>query len=170
MSFRVFSGWAATAILFYRHENSFEAESWIESGNVAEKPVCILNTGYASGWCSEAFGIPLVAVEYACKALGDEGCDFIMAPPHRINEYVARIPDIKHSLYVPNFFGRKEHDKRMQALAYRDSLTNLSNRAFFMEMSQKMLSFAERQGNVAGLLYFDLDGFKAVNDRFGHAA
>lgn len=157
-------------VLYFRHENSFEAESWKKNDKKPEKPVCVLNSGYASGWCSTAFGIPLISVEYACEALGDEGCDFIVAPPHRINEYLGRIPNIKHSLYVPHFFGRREHEEHMRTLAYRDSLTNLSNRAFFSEMGQKILNFACRNDQSTGLLFLDLDGFKGINDNYGHAA
>ncbi|NOZ37155.1 MAG: diguanylate cyclase [Gammaproteobacteria bacterium] len=157
-------------VLYYRHENSFEAESWKKGEIKVQSPVCILSTGYSSGWCSAAFDIPLVATEYACEAAGDEGCDFVMAPPHRIDEYLAKIPNIRHSLYVPKFFGRREHDEHMQALAYRDALTNLSNRAFFTEVGSKLLQFAIRNGCNTGLLFLDLDDFKDINDNFGHAA
>lgn len=157
-------------VLYYRHHNSFEAQSWLNSDKVAEKPVCIINSGYASGWCSQAFGRPLVAVEYLCRALGDEGCCFVMAPPGQIKKYLDKLKGVRHRLYIPKFFGRREYDERMQTLAYRDSLTNLSNRAFFSEMGQKILNFARRHGKPAALLYLDLDGFKQVNDQLGHAA
>jgi diguanylate cyclase (GGDEF)-like protein len=155
-------------VLYYRHENSFEAESWLNSGEKVEAPVCILSTGYSSGWCSTAFGLPLIAVEYACVANGDEGCDFVMAPPHRISEYLDRLPSMKHSLYVPKFFGRREHEESMKTLAYRDSLTGLSNRTFFSEMGQKLLDVARRHDTQAGLLFLDLDDFKSINDSYGH--
>jgi len=157
-------------VLYYRHENSFEAESWLASGEPADHPICILSTGYSSGWCSVAFGVPLIAVEYACEAAGDEGCDFVMAPPHRIEEYLARLPNIRHHLYVPKFFGRREHEERMHTLAYRDALTNLSNRNFFMEMGHQLLRLTDRRNRAAGVLFIDLDGFKAINDGYGHAA
>ena len=156
-------------VLYYRHENSVESESWRRSGEVADHPVCILSTGYSSGWCSVAFGVPLIAVEYACQAAGDEGCDFVMAPPHRIEEYLARLPNRRHRLYVPSFFGRREHEERMQTLAYRDALTNLSNRTFFMEMGHQLLRLTDRRNRSAGVLFIDLDGFKAINDAHGHA-
>jgi len=157
-------------VLYYRHENSVESESWRRSGERAEHPVCILSTGYSSGWCSVAFGVPLVAVEYACEAAGDPGCEFVMAPPHRIEQHLARLPNIGHRLYVPRFFGRREHEERMQTLAYRDALTNLSNRTFFMEMGHQLLRLTDRRNRPAGVLFIDLDGFKAINDAYGHAA
>ena len=44
----------------------------------------------------------------------------------------------------------------------------LNRRAFVREMS-RIMSFAERYDLPASLLYFDLDGFKAINDTYGHA-
>ena len=55
-------------------------------------------------------------------------------------------------------------------LADQDSLTPLLNRRAFLRELHRVLTFAQRYGGPASLIYFDLDGFKAVNDRFGHAA
>lgn len=57
-----------------------------------------------------------------------------------------------------------------EALADRDALTPLLNRRAFVREVSRMRTFARRYGSAASLVYFDLDGFKAVNDRFGHAA
>lgn len=55
-------------------------------------------------------------------------------------------------------------------LATMDELTMLSNRRGFMALGQHTLSLCvRRMERPASLLYFDLDGFKAINDRFGHA-
>jgi len=50
-----------------------------------------------------------------------------------------------------------------------DLLPVLNRRAFVREMS-RIMSFGDRYDLAASLIYFDLDGFKAVNDSFGHAA
>jgi diguanylate cyclase (GGDEF)-like protein len=55
-------------------------------------------------------------------------------------------------------------------LADQDPLTPLLNRRAFLRELRRVLTFAQRYGGPASLIYFDLDGFKAVNDRFGHAA
>ena len=55
-------------------------------------------------------------------------------------------------------------------LADEDPLTPLLNRRAFLRELRRVLTFAQRYGGPASLIYFDLDGFKAVNDRFGHAA
>jgi diguanylate cyclase (GGDEF)-like protein/PAS domain S-box-containing protein len=53
--------------------------------------------------------------------------------------------------------------------AIRDPLTGLANRALFEERLRAALSRDARGGGATGVLFLDLDGFKDVNDRYGHA-
>ncbi|HEX3701566.1 MAG TPA: GGDEF domain-containing protein [Phenylobacterium sp.] len=55
-------------------------------------------------------------------------------------------------------------------LADRDALTPLLNRRAFLRELSRIRTFSQRYGAPASLVYFDLDGFKTVNDRYGHAA
>jgi diguanylate cyclase (GGDEF)-like protein len=55
-------------------------------------------------------------------------------------------------------------------LADRDGLTPLLNRRAFLRELGRIGALGQRYGMPASLVYFDLDGFKAVNDRYGHAA
>ena len=122
------SGWANVNIidghpspddnfyLKYTHPHSFEADSWIKEGKKSDFPVCIMNAGYSSGWCEESFGVPLTAVEIKCKAKGDDCCLFIMAPPHRINEYLDKedeVTDTSESYEIPKFFERKQVEQEL---------------------------------------------------------
>jgi diguanylate cyclase (GGDEF)-like protein len=54
--------------------------------------------------------------------------------------------------------------------ASHDTLTGLMNRAGFAHRISGALAGAETEGARAGLLYLDLDGFKAINDTLGHEA
>ena len=54
-------------------------------------------------------------------------------------------------------------------LATMDELTMISNRRGFTALGQHALGLCRRLGRPASLLYFDLDHFKPINDRFGHA-
>lgn len=54
--------------------------------------------------------------------------------------------------------------------AVRDSLTGLYNRRFFDEALTQTIETARRYGRELGLVLFDLDNFKAVNDTCGHEA
>lgn len=58
----------------------------------------------------------------------------------------------------------------VELLADRDPLTPVLNRRAFTRELTRMIAFCERYEAAASLVFFDLDGFKAVNDRFGHAA
>ncbi|WP_420991920.1 diguanylate cyclase [Cupriavidus sp. 30B13] len=62
-----------------------------------------------------------------------------------------------------------EHELAALQLATTDELTQLSNRRGFAALAQHTLDVCKRLGKPATLLFFDMDGFKAVNDRFGHA-
>jgi len=57
-----------------------------------------------------------------------------------------------------------------EAAADEDGLTSVKNRRGFLRDLRRISAFADRYGSPASLVYFDLDDFKQVNDRFGHAA
>ena len=65
---------------------------------------------------------------------------------------------------------RKEAERRLEALAYRDPLTGLANRALFKRELATVIDGCFRKGRAAALLLIDLDRFKEVNDSLGHAA
>ena len=58
----------------------------------------------------------------------------------------------------------------LAARADADPLTGIANRRGFERELKRSLDFVKRYGASAALLYFDLDGFKGINDRHGHAA
>jgi diguanylate cyclase (GGDEF)-like protein len=60
--------------------------------------------------------------------------------------------------------------KALEASADIDAVTGIFNRRGFDRELKRSLSFVNRYGARAALFYIDLDGFKAVNDRHGHAA
>eukprot|EP00232_Nephroselmis_pyriformis_P013505 CAMPEP_0182893600 /NCGR_PEP_ID=MMETSP0034_2-20130328/24572_1 /TAXON_ID=156128 /ORGANISM="Nephroselmis pyriformis, Strain CCMP717" /LENGTH=295 /DNA_ID=CAMNT_0025027351 /DNA_START=125 /DNA_END=1009 /DNA_ORIENTATION=- len=73
--------------------------------------------------------------------------------------------EIKNKQYTEQLMQQR---KDMERLANFDSLTGLPNRQFFMETLRKSLSAAQSDHDDMVLLYFDLDGFKGVNDTHGH--
>jgi diguanylate cyclase (GGDEF)-like protein len=58
----------------------------------------------------------------------------------------------------------------VELLADRDALTPILNRRAFTRELTRTLTFCERYDAQASLVFMDMDGFKAVNDGFGHAA
>lgn len=64
---------------------------------------------------------------------------------------------------------RKEAEKQLEFLAMHDPLTELPNRKFFMQKVERAIVLARRSSRQAAVLFMDLDGFKPVNDTYGHA-
>lgn len=65
---------------------------------------------------------------------------------------------------------RKELEEDLRHQAYHDPLTDLPNRALFVDRLRVAVLQARRHGRTFALCFIDLDCFKPVNDKFGHAA
>ncbi len=71
---------------------------------------------------------------------------------------------------VQDITERKQAEKMINFMAYHDRLTGLPNRALLFDRLSQVMSQAKRDGRHVALLFADLDGFKAVNDKYGHEA
>lgn len=65
---------------------------------------------------------------------------------------------------------RKSMEQHLAHLAHYDSLTNIPNRILFRDRLEHAILLAERDGTNFSLMFIDLNGFKQVNDNFGHDA
>ena len=65
---------------------------------------------------------------------------------------------------------RKRQEAQTRALALTDELTGLHNRRGFTALADQQLKLARRSHTPLSIAFVDLDGMKAINDRFGHAA
>jgi diguanylate cyclase (GGDEF)-like protein len=61
-----------------------------------------------------------------------------------------------------------QSESRMSYLAHHDALTSLPNRMAFQHNLAQSVALADRQQGSLALLFIDLDGFKTINDSFGH--
>jgi diguanylate cyclase (GGDEF)-like protein len=62
----------------------------------------------------------------------------------------------------------KRIEKQLIEMAHYDVLTGLPNRAMLVDRLKQDIARAQRQKTIIGVLFFDLDKFKEVNDEYGH--
>jgi len=63
---------------------------------------------------------------------------------------------------------QKSFEQTLLNLAHHDQLTGLPNRILFNDRLKHALAHASRDKNKVGLMFIDIDGFKAINDSYGH--
>ncbi len=63
---------------------------------------------------------------------------------------------------------KKAYEKKLRYMATHDILTGLPNRSYFMEFLRAAIESSKRYGHMVCIMMLDLDGFKEVNDKFGH--
>ncbi len=77
----------------------------------------------------------------------------------KLQHYVGAFSDISYL---------KEHAVALEQIAYNDTLTGLPNRLLLRDRMEQALAQAERHKKLLAVCYLDLDGFKSVNDTYGH--
>ncbi len=139
------------------------------------------------GWLeTEIVGRPLAVVVPGLELSGDhDGLDDLhCGPSERMVEAIrkdgGRLPvDLSMSsttiggremftLIARDATLRKLYEDQLEHQATHDPLTGLANRTLFEELLVRATYRADRSGRPVALLYLDLDGFKDVNDVFGH--
>jgi len=77
----------------------------------------------------------------------------------RVQRHVAVFSDITYF---------KEHEAELSHVANYDALTGIPNRRLLADRLGQAIAYAQRNGKLLAICYIDLDGFKFVNDRYGH--
>ena len=126
------------------HKSEFYAAMWAE----------LQSAGYWSGevWNRHRDGhiyVELLTISAVCDWRG------------RVTQYVAIFADISM---------QKAYQEQLEHQAHYDALTHLPNRTLFSDRLKHAMSHAASRERTLALLFIDLDGFKEVNDRFGHEA
>lgn len=98
--------------------------------------------------------------ESIARAFNAGACDYITKP---FNWSV-----LKHRVH--RMLQAANAQRRIQHLAYHDSLTGLPNRMLFMDRIDQAISRAQREERQFALLFIDIDHFKVINDSMGHDA
>ena len=99
--------------------------------------------------------------QFACRLMSCYRCvvlrDVLANPLQALGENMLTIV---HSLQTLT--------NRLRTMATRDPLTGLRNRRYFDDLVPAQVAAAERRGSQLWMLSLDLDGFKRINDDFGH--
>lgn len=73
-------------------------------------------------------------------------------------------------MFIKDLRERRLAEELIRRQAHYDALTDLPNRTLMFDRLDQECLLAQRQGRHVALLFADLDGFKGVNDQWGHAA
>ncbi len=137
---------------------------------------CLSGAAMVGGICLRNFGAPRLASAMILTSIGPSLAGaalsgeplyfivFIQAPMYffAMSAGAFRL----NKMLVTSMLAERENDHR----ARHDSLTGLSNRHGLVNVANAKLTAARGNGRSLSLLFIDLDGFKAVNDTYGHAA
>lgn len=146
--------------------------------NVLPLTIIIIGIGIAlSLWLNSKMLLPfqkLARLAHQIKETNDYSIDIKVHGKQEVTDLSTEMSsmmdtihdeEVKNKHYTQQLMQQR---KDMERLANFDSLTGLPNRQFFMETLRKSLSQAEGENDDMVLMYFDLDGFKGVNDTHGH--
>jgi diguanylate cyclase (GGDEF)-like protein/PAS domain S-box-containing protein len=105
----------------------------------------------------------------------------VFGEPYGSLTFASRVPrsgeidqserDLIHlmGLFVSAALERAAQNERIEQLAFNDTLTGLPNRALFNDRIEQAMASARRYNHRFAVMYLDIDTFKQVNDRYGHA-
>ncbi|KVF78271.1 diguanylate cyclase [Burkholderia sp. FL-7-2-10-S1-D7] len=97
--------------------------------------------------------------------------DITLADGRQLELTRHRVPDGNAVIIVEDVTTRRRSEQHIRHLARHDALTGLPNRHELHAQLKRMLAHRPRlPGATLAVMYLDLDGFKAINDRFGHQA
>lgn len=127
-----------------RHEQEFYSDMW---RHLTEK-----GHWYGEVWNRHKGGHIYAVMQNISAVYDDE---------NNIQHYVTLFSDITLI---------KGHEQKLEHIAHYDPLTNLPNRVLLADRLQQAMHQVHRHGQQLAVVFLDLDGFKAINDSYGHKA
>lgn len=139
----------------------------------------IIITIFTSWWLYQRFLDPLIQLSRFAREVGNsknykmefavEGNDEIAQLGTDINNLLTVI-DRENKINIEQNMTLLKQRESMRRMAEFDLLTDLPNRSHFMKLLDSELKECGKNSTDLAVLFFDVDGFKAVNDSFGHEA
>jgi diguanylate cyclase (GGDEF)-like protein/PAS domain S-box-containing protein len=135
---------------------------WI--ADVSREPSFLRASFAAKAGLHGAFAFPI--------RIGDELCGVLEFFIRNVCQPDAALLRMAQSigLQIGQFIARTAAQKQIRQLAHFDFLTGLPNRTLFNQLLEHALAKAKRHSRQLAVLFIDLDGFKQINDLFGHDA
>jgi diguanylate cyclase (GGDEF)-like protein/PAS domain S-box-containing protein len=135
---------------------------WI--ADVSREPTFLRASIAAKAGLHGAFAFPI--------RIGDELCGVLEFFVRKVCQPDAALLRMGQSigLQIGQFIARTAAQKQIRQLAHYDFLTGLPNRTLFNQLLDHALVKAQRYSRQLAIMFIDLDGFKQINDRFGHDA
>jgi len=138
------------------------APAWFP--DVMQQPDFRRGPAAARAGLRSAFGFPILAGTQPLGVMEFYSRD-IKEPDQALLQMVRAIGS-----QIGQFIQRKQAEDKVAFLAQFDTVTDLPNRHLFNDRLGQMLTQAQRNNWTVGILFVDLDRFKAVNDTYGHSA
>lgn len=104
-------------------------------------------------------------MSYLAKGIKKDGTIFPVEIHNAVMEYHGNDAIV---IAMRDISDRIKHEEKMSFLAFHDVLTGLPNRRVLDDRLGQSIMQAKRNDKIGTLLYIDLDGFKKVNDLYGH--
>ncbi|MGI1679738.1 MAG: EAL domain-containing protein [Cellvibrionaceae bacterium] len=131
----------------------------------------------ASFWINRRLLAPLLKLSHFTRHVehtGDYGLKIEVDGDDEVSQLSHDINSLLHTIDEEGQLNEEytqklvQQQESMQRLANYDTLTGLPNRMFFMELLKKELQRSRRENEDLAIMFFDIDGFKDINDRLGH--
>jgi len=104
-------------------------------------------------------------IKYAVS--GDDGAECVLIEQAEVEtDALGRITTLR--AIAQDITDRVEAEQRIHALSFKDELTGLPNRQYFLEVAAHAIERSLRLRKSSAVLYFDVDRFKTINDSLGH--
>lgn len=107
-------------------------------------------------------------VEFRMKHKDGHWVDILSRAQFATNEAGERLEPLRLVGTHVDITERKHQQLQLEHIAHFDPLTNLPNRILLSDRLEQSLAQSKRRNTTIGIVYMDLDGFKEVNDQFGH--
>ncbi|WP_343315348.1 sensor domain-containing diguanylate cyclase [Brucella sp. BE17] len=150
---------------FGYEEKSFETvDDWIDKTYRRERDRERARTYWQDLWQMHEHGISEIApfeIEVLCRNGAIKTVEHCGVLLHEMGLGIAIFNDVSD---------RRIAEQALRQSAFEDIMTKLANRRMLQERWDQLAQSEAAQGTMTGILLIDLDGFKAVNDRWGHEA